>query len=189
MLSCRCPPRRRRSPWIGCGPRWGVHSWCYPCWRSPSDCVLINHCLFPRIRSPSKLTDNSTPLPHLLSSMHSHEFVRSLGAATCSQRTDLSRPSAPAHHPVQIAPDSRSRAAQCHDGQPLTNVGSGCCRGAVRIHCPGHAMGILAMCQMLGADIGANPKKARDYAETTVAPLLAPPSNETQTKDGVENAP
>lgn len=37
------------------------------------DCVLSNHHLFPLIPSPSKLTDNSTPPPHCLSRMHSHD--------------------------------------------------------------------------------------------------------------------
>jgi len=45
------------------------------------------------------------------------------------------------------------------------------------------------VCETLGAGMGANPKKVRDDAGGAVAPPPPPLSNETQTKDGVGNAP
>ena len=48
---------------------------------------------------------------------------------------------------------------------------------------PAHAMEVLAVCETLGAGMGANPKKQEGPEGA------APPSDETQTKDGVGNAP
>lgn len=49
---------------------------------------------------------------------------------------------------------------------------------------PAHAMEVLAVCETLGAGMGANPKKAEEGPGG-----VAPPSDVTQTKDGVGNAP
>ena len=48
---------------------------------------------------------------------------------------------------------------------------------------PAHAMEVLAVCETLGAGMGANPKKQEGHEGA------APPSDEMQTKDGVGNAP
>lgn len=50
---------------------------------------------------------------------------------------------------------------------------------------PAHAMEVLAVCETLGAGMGANPKKKAEEGSGGVVP----PSAETQTKDGVGNAP
>ena len=47
---------------------------------------------------------------------------------------------------------------------------------------PGHAMEVLAVCETLGAGMGANPKKTQEGPG-------APPSAETPSKDSVGNAP
>lgn len=48
---------------------------------------------------------------------------------------------------------------------------------------PAHAMEVFAVCETLGAGMGANPKKEEVPAGAAL------PANETETKDGVGNAP
>ncbi|KAH0834299.1 hypothetical protein J3R83DRAFT_11674 [Lanmaoa asiatica] len=49
---------------------------------------------------------------------------------------------------------------------------------------PAHAMEVFAVCETLGAGMGANPKDAQEGSAG-----VALPADETQTKDGVGNAP